>query len=169
MKKLNPLNIDQNIVRTTAPWTLDEFFHNYIKSKKREIRNNNLFPFFDHSDILKKTESVTRTKEFLALFKQESIDTRELNDVFFDLFLHARNNDILSLKPRDKKIHSKDLLHLSYALNTRCNMIITCDGGFSLLKEIREIKDMISFFKLKRILILDGHIKKINEKIDFSP
>jgi len=162
-----PLSLNRNIIRCTSPWTLDEFFHNYIKIKKAEIKIK--FPFFDHEEILKRTEALTKTKEFLSLFKQEIVNTREINDIFISLFLHARDSNILSLKKHDKKIHSKDLLHLSYALVSECDTLITCDNGFALLTEKREIKDIINTFKIRTIVILDVKLEKVVQKLDFFP
>ena len=165
LKIYSPMEWKSNIKRITSPWTLDEFFHNFIKSKRKEIK---IPDSFFEKEIKKHTEILTHTKAFLALFSQESIDTRSLNELFITLFLAARECKILSLKQRDKKINSKDLLHLSYALCSDCHTFITCDNGFVLLKGKENIKKIISSYKLKKIIIIDTKLKKIIKKIDFS-
>jgi hypothetical protein len=84
------------------------------------------------------------------------------------LIFAARENNILHLKKDDKKIHSKDLLHIAYALSTKCQTFITCDQGFRLLKDVDIIKSLLSQYKLHELVILNQRLSKIEYKIDFS-
>lgn len=61
IKKYSPLaNFD--VIKITAPWTLDEFFHSYISEKRNEVQ----FPIFKSTQIKIKIESLSN-KTF-ALF-----------------------------------------------------------------------------------------------------
>ena len=82
------------------------------------------------------------------------------------MIFSAKENDILSLKRNDKKIDSKDLLHMSYALYFNTNTFVTCDKGFELLTTVEPIKRMLTQYKLKKIIILDVKLKNILKKID---
>lgn len=164
IKKYYPLNSEENIIKITAPWTLDEFFHSYIAEKRNEI----FFPFFKSRQISNRIEKLSKTNEYLALFKQETVDTMDINLLFIKLFLLSRNHNILSLKSNDHKIDSKDLLHLSYALYSKCHSLITCDKGFKFLKNVRPIKEIFQYYKLKKIIVIKEDLSGISQEFDFS-
>jgi len=175
IKLYSPLNNQIQITRIISPWTIEEFFHSFITSKSKEIREEIKFPtklkiprnFFE-KEIKKRTEVFTNIKSFLYLFSQENIDTRLVNELFLSLIFAAHENDILNLKKNDNKIHSKDLLHLAYALSVNCHTLITCDEGFNLLKDVDIIKRLLSQYKLNELIILNQQLTKIEYKIDFS-
>ena len=160
--RYSPLELDTNIARITAPWTLDEFFHNYFKSEK-----DLSFPMFKNR-IAEHVEILSKTKEFLAFFMQENMETRRINELFITLFLFAMNNNILSVKKYNKKINSKDLLHLSYALNSECHSFLTCDRGFMKIEKVKDIMDRIRAHKLKQIVIIEDDLSGIIKEINCS-
>lgn len=80
----------------------------------------------------------------------------------------ARDKNILSLMKNDNKIHSKDLLHLAYALYSHCHTFVTCDNGFKLLKKVRPIEHIIQYYKLKKVIIISDDLSSILDTIDFS-
>ncbi len=170
IKKLSPLNPDVKITRMISPWTIEEFFHAYITEQRKKIKLpkelRHPAKFFE-KEIKKRTEVLSKIKTFVYFFSQEEIKTREINEIFLSLILSSRENNILSTKKNDKKINSKDLLHLSYALYFNSNTFITCDNGFELLKDVNTIKRILIQYKLKEIVILDEIFEKIIKKITF--
>lgn len=170
IKRYSPLNTDVHILRMISPWTVEEFFHAYTTQQRKEIRIPLKLKYpnkFFEKEIKNRTEVLTKIKTFLYLFSQEEILTREINEIFLSLIFSSRENNILSTKKKDKKINSKDLLHLSYALYFHTSTFITCDKGFELLKNIEQIKRMLIQYKLKEIIILDEKFKNIYKKITF--
>lgn len=175
IKLYSPLNNQIQVTRIISPWTIEEFFHSFITTKSQEITDEIRFPkkfkfptnFFE-KEIKKRTEVLTNVKSFLYLFSQENIDSRRINELFLSLIFAARESDILHLKKKDKKIHSKDLLHVAYALSANCQTLITCDEGFRLLKDVDIIKRLLSEYKLHEVVILNQPLTKIECKIDFS-
>jgi len=170
IKKYSPLNSDIKISRMISPWTVEEFFHAYITEQRQKIKlpENLTYPnkFFE-KEIKKRTEILTKIKTFVYFFSQEEIKTREINEIFLSLIFSSRENNILSIKKKDKKINSKDLLHMSYALYFHSDTFITCDNGFELLKNVDTIKRILIQYKLKEIVILDEKFKKITKRITF--
>ncbi len=161
---LSPTKIDEKITRITAPWTLDEFFHNYIKEKRREIKSR----FQKKDKLINEIEDLAKTKGFMAFFKQESIDTRALNNLFLTLFEIAKDNDILALKKKDKRLNSKDLLHFAYALLSTCSIFVTCDNDFKLVQNVDKIKKIIRYYKMKKVIILNDSISKVQNELNFE-
>jgi len=168
LKRYSPLNQESNINRKISPWTVEEFFYAFTASKRKEIKfpKNLKFPnkFFE-KEIEKRTNILANIKSFVYLFSQDIVDTRVVNEIFLSLIFAAKNNQILSYKKNDKKINSKDLLHLAYALFFKCHAVITCDKGFTLLKDVEIIKRMLYQYKLKEIIIIDTELTKIEQKI----
>jgi len=170
IKRYSPLNPDLNISRMISPWTVEEFFHAYITQKGTEIKVPSKYKYperFFNKEIKKRTEVLTKIKSFVYLFSQEEIKTREINQIFLSLIFSSKENNILSIKKNDKKINSKDLLHMSYALYYHTDTFITCDNGFELLKKVDPIKRILTQYKLKSILIIDEKFEKINKKITY--
>lgn len=161
--KFSPLEQNNNYIKITAPWTLDEFFHSYIVEKRNEIK----FPIFKNIQIKNRIENLSRINEYMALFHQEIIDTRDVNILFITLFLLARDKNILNLKQNDEKLDSKDLLHLSYALVSKCNIFITSDKKFELLNKIVETKKILLSLNLSRIIIVKDNLSDIEKEILF--
>jgi len=169
-KRYSPLNPNIKISMMISPWTVEEFFHAYITQQSKDIKIPKKLAYpdkFFEKEIKKRTEILTKIKSFVYIFSQEEILTREVNQIFLSLIFSSRENNILSIKKNDKKINSKDLLHMSYALYFHTDTFITCDNGFELLKQIDPIKRMLMQYNLKEIIILDERLKKINKKITF--
>jgi hypothetical protein len=169
-KRYSPLNPNIKISMMISPWTVEEFFHAYITQQSKEIKipKELIYPdkFFE-KEIKKRTEILTKIKSYVYLFSQEKILTRKVNQIFLSLIFSSRESNILSIKKNDKKINSKDLLHMSYPLYFHTDTFITCDNGFELLKQVNPIKRMLMQYNLKEIIILDEKLKKINKKITF--
>ncbi len=104
----------------------------------------------------------------MAFFKQESIDTRALNNLFLTLFEIAKDNDILALKKKDKRLNSKDLLHFAYALLSTCSIFVTCDNDFKLVQNVDKIKKIIRYYKMKKVIILNDSISKVQNELNFE-
>ena len=160
----SPLNLEKNIVRITAPWTLDELFHRYIQKKEKEIKTTT----FNSCDILKKIQDLALMKGFLAFFTQESINSRDINELFLTLFELAKNNDILYLKKGDNKLNSKDLLHLAYALISRCNIFLTSDNDYLLVSNVERIVKILQYYKMEKIVILANDLKSIKKEKNYD-
>jgi len=168
LKLYSPLNTDVNISRMISPWAVEEFFHAYITMQGKNIKLPKGIEYpekFFEKEIKKRTEVLSKIKSFLFLFSQDDVETRVINQLFLSLIFSAKENDILSLSKNDSKIHSKDLLHLAYALYFRTNTFITCDKGFTLLLNVDIIKRLLSQYKLKEIIIFDENLTKIKKII----
>ena len=157
LKEFSPLN--EKYEKITAPWTLDEFCHNF----PRKLEGKRILK----EEIKKKTEILTKLPIFLSFFTQETMDTRKINNLFLQLYLLARELDIISLTNEEKKIHSKDLLHLAYALISESDILITTDSKFECLENYERIKEIIKSYKLRRIIIADSKFEKIKKNIYF--
>lgn len=165
------MDININIRRILSPWTIEEFFHAYITKQSREIEIPEDMEFPDEffkKEIMERTEVLTKVRSFLSLFSQDKFETRDVNNLFLSLIMNARTNNILSFKKNDKKINSKDLLHLAYALYFHSHTFITCDQGLKLLMDVEVIRRMLSQYKLKRIIIFKEDMTEIIKKLDFS-
>jgi len=174
IQRYSPLDTNINIRRILSPWTVEEFFHAYITKQSREIKNIEIpedieFPekFFER-EIKERTEVLTKVRSFLSLFFQGELETSIVNNLFLSLIMTARENSILSFKTNDKKIDSKDLLHLAYALYFNSHSFITCDQGFKLIMDVEITRRMLSRYKLKKIIILKEDLTEIIENLDFS-
>ena len=162
--KYSPKKQNFDIRMVTSPWTLQEFFFKYIQEKRNEVK----IPIFKTAQIRKNIEKLSEVQGYLSLFKQDTIDTRSVNYLFITLFLLAREKNILALKQNDRKrIDPMDLLHFSYALKTDCDVFLTMDSDFELLKKKKDIRDVIEPHKLKRIIVVSDDLMDIKNKVIF--
>jgi len=160
--KYSPKQQKFDIRPVTSPWTLEEFFFKYIQEKRNEVK----LPIFKTRQIRKNIEKLSEIHGYLALFKQDDIDTRSVNYLFITLFMLARDKDILALKQNDKKrIDPMDLLHFSYALKTGCELFLTMDNDFKFLEKKKDIQSVIKSHKLKRIIVVSDDLTEIKSKI----
>ncbi len=167
----SPISSEKNFEKIISPWSIEEFYHSYTDSKRREIHlgfpKKYIFPkYFFAREIKKRTDALVRIQSYTSSFNQETVDTRLLNHIYLSLISIARTNDILTTRKKKNKIHSKDLLHLAYALIFECHSFLTCDQGFKILKKIDSIRRIMNQKKLKKIIIFADDLSKIIYNID---